>query len=154
MTANTPETHDSLPELIRLLEEQKELIERLGGLAGRQGALIEAGHTEALLELLSQRQRIMDRFVISQDGLSRLTETLRAAGDLAETSRSRIGGLVEDISQQLAEILRLDDRDRETLQAGRDRLGEELSGLGAARQARAAYLKSRSVSNRFADREV
>ena len=153
MTANTPKSHDSLGELIRLLEEQKSLIERLGDLARRQGALIEDGHTEALLELLSERQGIMDRFVISQDGLSRLAESLRPAGDLAETSRNRVGELVEDISRQLAEILGLDDRDREALRAGRDRLGEELSGLGAARQARSAYLKSRSVSNRFADRE-
>jgi hypothetical protein len=66
--------------------------------------------------------------------------------------RERIGTLIEDISDRLTEIMRVDETDRTTLVAGRDRIGEALSDLTTAREARQAYLSAVSVTNRFADR--
>ena len=48
--------------------------------------------------------------------------------------------------------MRLDERDRDLMEANRDSIGEALNGLTTAREARQAYLNARTVTNRFADR--
>ncbi|MHC4416023.1 MAG: flagellar export chaperone FlgN [Planctomycetota bacterium] len=148
---NTPHAADTLVEL---LEQQQGLVQELGHLARRQAALIEAGRTDALLELLAQRQQIMDRFVSSQDSLAELTESMRGGGGhVAEERRERVSTLVDSISRDLSEILHRDEQDRAALRANRDRTADQLTGLGTAKQAHQAYFKARAVNNRFADRQ-
>ena len=139
--------------LIKLLERQQALVEQLGGLADRQRGLIEAADTDGLLAVLAQRQKIMDQFTVGQDSLARLTEAARreAASDAA--MQRRIGQLIEDITSRLAEVMRLDESDRDLLAAGRDQAGEAIRGLAVAKEARQTYMRARRVNNRFADRQ-
>ncbi len=138
--------------LIKLLERQQALAEQLTGLADKQTALIEAGDSDGLLAVLTHRQRIMDQFTAGQDSLARLTDAAGRDEPAVPAIRDRIGTLIEDISDRLTDIMRVDETDRTTLVAGRDRIGEALSDLTTAREARHAYLRAVSVTNRFADR--
>ncbi len=138
--------------LIKLLERQQALAEQLAGLADRQATLIDARDTDDLLVLLTHRQRIMDQFTAGQDSLARLSEAARRAQPPPSDTDQRIGTLIEDISDRLTGIMRLDERDRDLLEANRDSIGEALTGLATAREARQAYLNARAVTNRFADR--
>ncbi len=138
--------------LIKLLERQQALAEQLAGLADRQATLIDARDTDDLLVLLTHRQRIMDQFTAGQDSLARLSEAARRAEPPPSDTHQRIGTLIEDISDRLTGIMRLDERDRDLLAANRDAIGEALTGLATAREARKAYLSARTVTNRFADR--
>lgn len=150
MTHLTTTAHADL--LIKLLERQQALVEQLAGLADKQAGLIEAGDSDGLLVVLTQRQRIMDQFTAAQDSLSRLSDAARRAEPAEPATQERIGTLIEDISARLTEIMRLDEKDRALLETSRGRIGEALSGLTTARDARQAYLRARSVTNRFADR--
>jgi len=138
--------------LIKLLERQQALAEQLAGLANRQAALIDARDTDDLLVLLTHRQRIMDQFTAGQDSLARLSDAARRDVPALPATRERIGVLIEDISDRLTEIMRVDETDRSTLDASRGRIGEALSDLTTGREARQAYLRAVSVTNRFADR--
>ena len=137
--------------LIKLLERQQALAEQLAGVAGKQTALIEAGDSDGLLAVLTQRQRIMDQFTAGQDSLARLSDAARLDAPAVPATRERIGVLIEDISDTLTGIMRVDETDRSAIDAGRDRIGEALNDLTTAREARQAYLRAVSVTNRFAD---
>ena len=138
--------------LIKLLERQQALVEQLADLADRQAALIDAADTDGLLAVLGQRQGIMDQFTAGQDSLARLTEAARREGATDPAMQQRIGALIEDITNRLAQIMRLDEKDRTVLGASRDRVGEALTGLSVAKEARRTYLRARTVNNRFSDR--
>ncbi len=138
--------------LIKLLERQQALAEQLAGLANRQATLIDARDTDDLLVLLTHRQRIMDQFTAGQDSLARLSEAAHRAEPGTSDAHQRIAALIEDISDRLTGIMRLDERDRDLLEANRDSIGAALNGLATAREARLAYLNARTVTNRFADR--
>ena len=149
------ESNSSAPPetLIKLLERQHALVVELARMAERQGALIASGDSDALMALLAQRQQIMDQFQASQDSLTQLSENHSGWNSVDDEPRRRIGGLVDDITRRLAVVMERDEQAREELTANRDRLGAELSGLSTARQAQQAYVKSRALNNRFADRQ-
>lgn len=137
-------------ELIRLLTGQQDLVDRLDTLAGHQHTLIESGDCEALLDLLAQRQEVMDRFLAGQDGLDRLARSARDAGDDA---RKRIGGLIAAITGGLDRIVSRDEEDRARLEISRDRASDERDVVRTARQARRAYVRAGAGDPRFADRQ-
>ncbi len=140
--------------LIEMLEQQQALVVQLGTLAERQGPLIEAGDSDGLLTLLARRQEVMDRFVSSQDELTRLSDDCRNAGSAVDqATRQRIKSLVDEISERLSVVMQRDDRDRERLETVRRETGDALSGLSTARAAHDAYVKVHVVNNRFADRQ-
>ena len=152
------DTTASADELIRVLTEQQELVDRLDQLAGRQAALIQSGECDALLDLLAQRQRIMDRFLAGQDGATELNRKVRDAanwdkGNIDAATRRRISSLIDDISSSLGRIVGRDEEDKALLRTNRDRTGEELTGLRTARQAQRAYVTPRRRTPRFADRQ-
>ncbi len=148
-----PATEMSADQLIGMLERQQELVARLDQLAEGQIALIDSGASDELLELLGDRQRIMDELAAAQDGMTGLAEVLRGGDDVADGQRDRISGLVDEIGDRLSRIVNRDEQDRARLRTGRERTAREMSGLRTARQAQHAYVNARTRSNRFADRQ-
>ena len=144
----------STDDLIRMLQEQHSLVQRLEKLAAEQSELIEAGKTEALLAVLGRRQEVIDQFVSSQSDMTALLERCRSdQGDLSENSRQQIELLVENINNQLAQIMKRDSLDQQRLESNRDRTRQDLTGVKTAKKAHQAYFKSHLVMNRFADRQ-
>ena len=148
-----PATDVSADQLIGMLERQQELVDRLDRLAEGQIALIDAGASDELLELLGDRQRIMDELAAGQGGMTGLAEVLRSGDDVAEGQRDRISRLVDEIGDRLSRIVNRDEQDRARLRTNRERTAREISGLRTARQAQHAYVNARTRSNRFADRQ-
>ncbi len=145
---------DWLCALIDLLERQRSMVDRLAELARQQSSLVERGETEALLSLLAERQRIIDDFVATQDDLAPLSQGLQERlSAVAAQDRRRVGALIDRINDALADVMRCDDHDQRTMQAERDRIREDLAGVGTSKQARRAYLGARAVNNRFADQQ-
>ena len=153
-TPTTPPGEPDAARYIELLEQQQTLVAELADVTANQGDLIANGDSEPLLELLSVRQRVMDRFVLNQDRLNDLNEFLRKRrDDVADSSRRRIGVLVDDISDRLVDIMRRDEDDRSALMTRRDEIGRALNEVGTGQRARQAYLNSRTARNRFADEQ-
>lgn len=143
--------------LLALLERQHELVDRLVILADSQGTLISEVRTDALLELLAERQAIIDEFTTTQANLAGLTADLeRRLADVDPAQRDRIRSLLNRIGERLAAVMRRDEADQELLRASRDGVRGEIAALGTARHARNAYVNSPALAsaggNRFADR--
>ncbi|MCH8314605.1 MAG: hypothetical protein IIA64_01410, partial [Planctomycetes bacterium] len=144
---------NSTDRLIRVLQEQQSLVEQLAKLATQQSELVESGKTEALLSVLGRRQELIDRVIASQSDLTTLLEELRCdRSNVSEASKRQIGGLVETINHQLAQVMKRDSEDQERLESRRDRTRQELVGVDTAKKAHQAYFKPHPVMNRVADR--
>ena len=121
-------------------------------MAQSQSTLIAQGSTDRLLDLLSQRQIIIDQFTATQTQLGEMTQTLDRHMDRASNpQQEQIKRLMGDIGEQLTQIMRCDERDQAALCTSRDQIKQELSTMGTARQARSAY-RPAVQDTRFADR--
>lgn len=117
-------------QLIEMLQRQRGLIVRLGELARRQSGLIDAGRSVALLDVLTQRQQIIDQFVASQEDLTRLSELVRTSSEEAvQMRRAQIRALTDDIAAGLSEVMQLDSTDQQRLEACRHKTRDELAGI-------------------------
>ncbi|MCH8005280.1 MAG: hypothetical protein IH888_03505 [Planctomycetes bacterium] len=144
----------SADTLVELLEAQQALVEELSLLAARQPPLIEAGESDGLLALLADRQRILDRLFGDQERISQLAASLdHPAGRLGGEARARISRVAAAISGRLSQIVRSDEEDQVLIGARSQRASRTMAKLDTAKQAHSAYLRSRAVSNRFADRK-
>ena len=144
----------SADTLVELLEAQQALVEELSLLAARQPPLIEAGESDGLLALLADRQRILDRLFGDQERISQLAASLdHPAGRLGGEARARISRVAAAISGRLSQIVRSDEEDQLLIGARSQRASRMMAKLDTAKQAHSAYLRSRAVSNRFADRK-
>jgi hypothetical protein len=144
-------------ELLDLLSRQQTMVDRLAELADSQAALIAASRTDELLNVLAQRQSLIDEFTASQSRLSVLTGHLDARlAQVEAPQREQIQNRLNAIGERLASVMRRDEDDQARLKAGRDVIRSEMSSMGAARQARHAYVTTpvaaSTSNNRFADR--
>jgi hypothetical protein len=146
------EANASADRLIELLLHQKDLVAQLDRLADGQMELIDSGASDALLDLLGDRQRIVDELTASQDSVVGLSRSLHGREDIAAGVRDRITALVDDISDRLLRVADRDEQDRARLRTARDRAAEGLSQVRTAKRARQAYVNDRTTNNRFADR--
>jgi len=154
MTDTSTQTTEWPDSLIVLLERQHELMDELSTLATQQAALVEQRETDALLGLLSHRQRLIEEFTGSQSFLTDLTDDLEARITAAtEGQRSRIRTLIGDIGDRLADVMARDAEDQATLQAARDQARGALATVDTAQQARNAYRVMPVAESRFADRK-
>lgn len=125
---------------LRALEEQRALCEKLDQLSLAQRTLIEGGRADALVELLTQRQVVIDRL----DALSRHVEPLRegregALSSLAAADRARVDELLEFVAASTERVRSRDDQDRAALERQRADVTRELVGMARSRGAMAAY---------------
>lgn len=123
-----------------LLAEQRELLGRLEALSLRQGDLIEGDDDEALLELLGERQRVVERLAASRHELTAGRASWDGVlGQFPEDQRHEIRRRLEHIAGLARSVAARDEADQRRLQGRRDRLAEELAELGRSRGALAAY---------------
>lgn len=130
----------NVAELVRLLEHQRTLYRRLRLLGDRQRALVTMDDAQGLLELLSERQQLVDGLV----GLTARMAPFRTGWtqlyqEMDEFSKKRITSLLEEVNGSLGSILSSDSCDTATLKARRETTAHQLSGLGAGIRAGAAY---------------
>lgn len=132
----------TIAELKLLLGHQRTLYRRLSLLATRQRSLIVQDDARRLMELLSERQTLVDGLI----GLSRRLAPYRENwtslfASMDDEGRREVSGLLEEANTALGTILRDDGRDCDALAAKRDEISQRLSqhvSVGAAGGAYAA----------------
>ena len=127
-------------EIDRLLERQHELFRQLDGLSQRQTVLVTQGQTEALLEVLGDRQRVIDGIAETNAFL----EPYRCRwdgvmGGLPEAARSRLRGRLDALALLADTIARRDEADRAELERRRNAVAGELAQINRGRGAMSAY---------------
>jgi hypothetical protein len=145
-----------LAQLEGLLRRQHELFAALDALSSQQASLIEEQRTDRLLEVLAERQVIID-------SISRLNADIdpwRAQWSdflnrLPEADRQRIRQLVDGVAILAEGIAARDDRDRSLMEMRKGALAAELGHISRGRGAIAAYGSGPAESPpRFQDREA
>lgn len=141
--------------MVAVLERQEALLDRLDELSREQSTLIAERRTERLLELLSQRQSIIDEFTVFQAQMTALSQDIdRRLAQVDGPMRERIRGLISGIGARLRDLMQRDQQDQAALHAGRSAVMADMSSLDAGRAARAAYGPGPApAANRFADQK-
>lgn len=152
-----PDDHDDGPALIISLQRQLSLYETLNSLAQRQGALIGVGDGSPLIEMLGQRQRIIDELQALHIEFE--TKRLRESA-LTAVQRRTAAELTELIGAIRARILEQDERDRAALREARGQVAGELRKLSHTGSAARAYGSGAALESvaaprvsRFTDRQ-
>ena len=136
-----------------LLAEQRAIIEQLAELAASQSRLIDGVQTDALLELLSKRQGLIERFTALQPAIAALLDDIEPHVDSLEPAlREHIRADIDVIAVRLEQVMAVDAEDQRRLESHRDDAREEVSASDRARVARTAYRNVASSGARFTDR--
>jgi hypothetical protein len=149
------ETRDSVDltdvnadELIAMLSEQRDLYRRLSNLADRQRGLITGDDPERLLEVLAERQKLIDRLMASARELAPYQENWTAVrGSLSSPEEERVDQIVSEMQGLLSGILETDQADADLLSARKGTTARAIESLKTGRQAGSAYAQS-SVNHR------
>lgn len=126
--------------VIQALEQQVGCYQRLAKLAALQHEHVEQSQTEALLEVLTRRQQVLEQ-------VSRLEEIIVQAtrrwgeflGGLKSEQRSQAERLLAETRRLLEEITTADRNDALILQQRKLNLGKQLSQATAAKQVNRNY---------------
>jgi len=141
------------PEVVELLRSQLTFYEKLKELAERQRLLISRGQSEALLEILAERQKLVNGLSdINRHmaGVRRDWDEIKA--QMTEPQRSEAESLVTQVGQALQHILASDEADSQTLSNRRDQVGQSLTALRTKGVAATAYGQA-TGGNRYLDQD-
>ncbi len=146
MTQSDPATR-----VCAMLDEQRELLARVGEMALSQAQLIEGDDSERLLILLEQRSKVLDRAT----SLSREIEERVRGLNPSDPQLPLIARRRKEISDLAHAIAHTDRAHGVALSRKRDELARALAGVSAGRAAASAYAGARSpVSPGFQDRRA
>ncbi len=152
-------TTDTLPQwadqLLALLDEQAGLYEQLETLGQRQSAVVDRGDTEALLEILGQRQRMIDQLV----GLNGKLDPYKRRWSelwpqLEPDQQAHVRRKVDRVQDMLDQLLQRDERDRAALAGQQQQIKRQLDQVNRGSQVNRAYgaPAGGGSSPRFTDR--
>lgn len=142
-------------QLEATLAEQVGLLGQLDALGQRQSRLIDEDDPDRLLEVLAERQAVIDRM----EGCARRLVPLQQRWDVQSGStdvgaRDRIRQRLESIAGLIDAIDRRDAYDRDRLESRRRQIAGELGELDRSRRATGAYLPPPTQAPRFRDEEA
>jgi hypothetical protein len=139
-------------ELIALLEQQRELYQRLQALTAQQRTAVGGEDATELLGLLGRRQEVLSALAALDERVrpirrdwDRLRETLPAG------VRARAAQVFQETRDLLAGIIESDQEVSDQLQARKTRTAQAISHLGQAERAHAAYGAAARTGSQYFD---
>jgi len=126
-------------ELLELLHQQHALYKQLHQLARQQRKLVAAEDPTALLNILSERQKLIDELAAINARLEPVRSDWRRIEQALTTEQRKTASLVEQVGQMLAEILAADEADSKTLSARKAMAGRKIRTMTAGAEVQAAY---------------
>ncbi len=148
-----PSVENGDGRLPALLREQRDLYLRLKALSSRQSELIAGSDTQALLELLNDRQAIVNQLSELSERIGCQPEQLASiASDLPESERELVRSLLKEMEELLQAIITRDDDDRRELSNLFEQKGRQISQVNRMGPALHAYRTTpSSTPPRFTD---
>lgn len=132
--------HRWAPRLGRLLDEQLALATTLDRMSQTQTQTLAAGDVEGLLEIVAQREPIVERMA---DLAVEIEPFVRQMGSLATQmhpeDRAALRGRLDQLDQLLVSVEERDAADQVTLAERRDELARDLATLAKGRRAAGSY---------------
>ncbi len=129
-------------QLIRLLEQQRDVYHQLRELSSRQRSVLAGDQPEQLLSVLRQRQEHVATLAKLNEQLAPFRRNWEATyADLPDEHRARASTLLQEINGLLCVILRTDQEDGALLAARKQSVAAELSGISGGQSANLAYAR-------------
>ena len=152
---NMPEDLGWVMELERELSDRSRLVDRLDDAVGRQDALIEQEDAASLIDLLAQRQLVVDEIEAGAERLASLLDRFEQEGAQLPLHRvTAVRELVRRIADRLDSVLAADARACSLVNDLMSRLRGELEGATVASRAVHAYHAPGTTDARFSDRKA
>lgn len=126
---------EHVARLRRLIESQRGLCGMLDALSFKQHELLASGDAEAVLGVLDERGRVLDRLVAQAEEL----ESLVRGGALRGETLDEAVREIEAVAKVAQSVSARDEADSASLAALRERASEELSKLRDSSRAASAY---------------
>ena len=139
-----------------LLNEQIDLYSSLESLSARQAGLIRDEDTDSLLDVLTQRQRLIEK---AQRVAEELTPYRRRWSDLLDAlpalERDALNAKVNEATRLVDAIAARDEQDRQAMEQQRTQIATRIRDVTTARGAVAAYAgaTTKTTDARYQDRE-
>ncbi len=144
------------PKLDAILEEQRVCVDALDRLSQTQRSLIESGDSDGLLQVLAERQEMLDRFQRATEDFVPYRENWEQLIEHLPARRQRtFNDRVRDLAELIMTIAQRDGEDRTALEKRRNNVADELHSMSRAKSAMAAYSPRRGTKTtpRYQDRE-
>jgi len=159
-SAAAPSPHEQpgvwAPRLSRVLDEQCRLYEQLDELSQNQSVCVESGETELLLDILAQREGIVEQ-VKEVNGLLEpfVSKWDSLADALDDAQRETLRGKLARLDELVDRINTRDESDRIKLEEQKSRVSQEMDGAVRQKHAAAAYGRTnpQQAAPRFQDRQ-
>ncbi|MDR1613579.1 MAG: flagellar export chaperone FlgN [Planctomycetota bacterium] len=138
----------------RQLAEQADVCAKIMALSERQRKIVEERREGELLELLADKQRLIDR----HETLMKKTQELRERWERARAraaTRDKVEKAWERLRDVLNEVVRLEDASRAMLQDAKDKVSRDINRIQRGKIANKAYGGGRlpPPQARFSDRK-
>ena len=126
--------------IIEALQGQVDCYRRLSKLAALQHEHVQQGRTEQLLEVLGQRQEMMERLAAYERVVGPAKKQWQEfSAALADATRAEAEALLAETRRLLAEITAVDSNDMLVLQQRKLNLGRQINQAASARQVNRNY---------------
>jgi hypothetical protein len=136
--------------LLGLLDRQRQLYRNLQVLVERQAELVSAGNPDGLLQLLAQRQTILEDIKKTNDALLPFRQRWDAICQMLDApQRAEATAAINEINERLQTIMQRDQKDSEMLQLRCRKIGTELQAARVGRSAIRAYDGADSLAGRL-----
>lgn len=134
------DTTPAIVELMALLDHQRTLYRRLRMLAERQKALVMLDDAQPLLDLLNERQRLVDGLVALGGKIAPYRERWPALyAEMDEPTRRAAAALLEEVNASLSMILQRDRQDTAMLDVRRQDAAWRMASMNNHSRASSAY---------------
>jgi hypothetical protein len=153
MTTATPQTDSKpQPELLDVLQRRREYCRAMLELSRRQAALIDDGNFSELLQLIAQKQRVLEHLAELGRTFGGIVDFWKSVRDrLATDARSKCQAAIDDAESLLAESMALEKQGTETLSQRRDETQGRLKEIGEASNGLAGFGNGNAPRPKFLD---
>lgn len=155
---SSPDVSDDSADLIRSLDRQAALCRELRSMAQRQREALADHRTGAFLEIVADRQSLIDELCLLSSECHRFFEPDSAAlADLPAPQQDRVLSLRDSVMRDVESVLDSDQADRATVAQQREEIDRELRSVASGRASNRAYSGAQSEAaagkhTRFTDR--
>ena len=153
MTTATPQTDSKpQPELLDVLQRRREYCRAMLELSRRQAALIDDGNFSELLQLIAQKQRVLEHLAELGRTFGGIVDFWKSVRDRLVTDvRSKCQTAIDDAEALLAESIALEKQGTETLSQRRDETQGRLKEIGDTSNGLAGSGSGNAPRTRFLD---
>ena len=135
------------PRLQSLIDEAQSLMDKLDSLSEGQRDAIESGDVDQIVEIIKSREPIVRGLVCVGEEIGVLIDNPKMLGAIEQSQRKNALDRIALIEESMTKLRKRDQEDQILMETTRDRIAEQLSGMGNNQSALRAYSSKAKTPN-------